>query len=384
MTSVQRSCVAAGHICLDVIPDLGNQRDFLSSLHPGHLLAVGPPTLAPGGSVSNTGLALHKLGIPTRLMGKTGADPFGRELRDLLHGIDPELAHNMEATPGEHTSYSVILSPIDSDRVFLHSSGANDTFHAGDVDYGLVAKADLFHFGYPTLMAGLMADNGRELTELLSRARSTGATISVDMSMFDRRGPGGAVDWPYLLAQTLPYVDVFLPSLDEVLLMLYPERDAEHITNAEIGELALELLEYGAGIVVLKLGARGLMLRSATAERVDDLGRAFADAAGTWAERELWAPSFQVDVVGTTGAGDCAVAGFLAGILRSETVERALLMAAAVGACNVEAADAFAGVRSWPETAVRVDGGWPQHAITLPTWVYNSTARLWHGPHDPV
>lgn len=382
MTTSQRTCIAAGHICLDIIPDLLGQKGFLSAIKPGHLLAVGAPSMSPGGSVSNTGLALQKVGIHTRLMGKIGEDPFGRELHALLSAIDPHLTSQMRAVPGEHTSYSFIISPPDSDRVFLHSSGANNTFGAADIDYDQVAEADLFHFGYPTLMATLLASDGRELSELLRRAKATGVTTSLDTSMFDRSGPAGSVNWPALLARTLPYVDVFLPSLDEVLLMLDPQRDPQRFSVDQVRDLAADLLDFGARIVVLKQGQRGIYVRTGSMAAPGELGRAYAGAAPDWARRELWAPAFVAHVVGTTGAGDCAVAGFLASIMRKEALEQALLAAAAVGACNVEAADPYTGLRSWRETMARVAAGWPQHQLDLPGWRYDQAARLWIGPAD--
>ena len=45
---------------------------------PGRLLQIGPATFSTGGPVSNTGLALHRLGIATRLMGKVGDDLLGQ------------------------------------------------------------------------------------------------------------------------------------------------------------------------------------------------------------------------------------------------------------------------------------------------------------------
>ena len=69
MTKI-KSCIVAGHICLDVIPELLSQGDFAASFLPGRLLETGPVVMATGGAVSNTGQALHKLGIPTRLMGQ--------------------------------------------------------------------------------------------------------------------------------------------------------------------------------------------------------------------------------------------------------------------------------------------------------------------------
>jgi len=44
----------------------------------------GAATVSTGGAVSNTGIALHRLGVPTRLMGKVGDDILGRAIPDVL------------------------------------------------------------------------------------------------------------------------------------------------------------------------------------------------------------------------------------------------------------------------------------------------------------
>ena len=338
--------------------------------------------MAPGGAVSNTGLTLHMLGIETSLMSKLGDDSFGAELRLLLGAGGREMIRGLRTVPGEHTSYTIILSPPETDRVFLHSTGANDSFGPEDIDYDALGEADLFHFGYPTAMARMYAADGAELAELMRRAKETGITTSLDMSMFDRFGPAGKTDWRLLLARTLPFVDIFLPSLDEILLMLGTEEAAGDADPILSGKLARELLDYGAGMVALKQGQNGIYLRSAEISRGHSLGRAFQGREEQWQNRELWAPSFNTDVVGTTGAGDCAVGGFLAAVLRGLTPEEALIMAVAVGACNVEAADATSGVRSWAETRARVEAGWEQHSLALPGWDYHSQTQVWSGPAE--
>jgi sugar/nucleoside kinase (ribokinase family) len=144
--------------------------------------------------------------------------------------------------------------------------------------------------------------------------------------------------------------------------------------------VADEMLALGAKIVVLKLGQRGLYLRSGQQSLPDlpDPG---------WRNRELWAPCFVPQpLVGTTGAGDATIAGFLAGLLRGQTVEAALTGAVAVGACNVEAADALSGVRPWEETQARIAAGWARQPVTIsaPGWVWDEDQALWVGPGDAV
>ena len=108
---------------------------------------------------------------------------------------------------------------------------------------------------------------------------------------------------------------------------------------ALLGDLAGEVLEMGVKIFGLKLGDRGLYLRTAGARALADLGRAAAADPAAWADRELWAPCFQV----------------------------------AVGACNVEAPDATSGIRSWDATLARIASGWPRRALpTPPGWTWDA------------
>ncbi|MBN1203014.1 MAG: carbohydrate kinase family protein [Anaerolineae bacterium] len=370
--------VAAGHVCLDVIPQMP-PGDLLSILVPGAVAEIGPVMLSTGGPVSNTGRNLHRLGIRTRLMGKVGNDAFGAIIRDLIRQDDPALADDMIVAPGETSSYTIVISPPGTDRFFMHCGGANHTFGADDVPYDRLRNARLFHFGYPPYMARMYANTGAELEDLYRRAKATGVITSLDMALPDPNGPSGRVDWARVLARTLPHVDLFLPSLDELVYML--RRDAAPISEQPdtlISEIAAQALNLGAGVVVLKLGDRGLYLRTGPdgAPHTDDPG---------WRNRELWAPCFQPEpLVGTTGSGDATIAGFLAAVLRDQPVEAALTSAVAVGACNVEAADALSGVRSWDETMTRIQAGWERQPVIInaPGWTWDAASRLWVGPHD--
>ena len=380
--------VVAGHICLDVILDIGPSAaaDLSHALQPGRLLEVGPAVVSTGGPVSNTGLALHLLGIPTRLICKIGRDPFGGVIHDSISARSPELAAGIVEDPSVTTSYSVVLSPPGVDRIFLHHPGANDSFDADDVDFGLVERAALFHFGYPPVMRRMYERGGRGLAELLRRARETGATTSLDMSYPDPSSAGGRVEWRTILESALPLVDVFVPSIEELLSMLHPARLAELSANGPavdgvtpelLHELGDELLGMGVRVLVIKLGERGLYLRTASRPALLDLGRAAPRDVDRWDDREFWAPCFRVPVLGTTGAGDATIAGFHAALLRGLGPEEAVTTALAVGACNVEAPDAVSGLRSWEETRRRIGSGWERLPFEL-------RDAAWHRVEDSV
>jgi sugar/nucleoside kinase (ribokinase family) len=358
--------VVAGHVCLDMIPVLSGP----AGLEPGRLLEIGPAEMSTGGAVPNIGLTLHRLGVPVRLMGKVGDDLFGSAVLEALRARDPQLAADMVVGAGEITSYSIVISPPGVDRSFLHCSGANDTFTADDVRYDELASARLFHFGYPPIMRAMYSDGGSELRRMLARARDAGPAISLDMCRPDPDGDAGQVDWPQLLKDTLPLVDMFGPSIEELLFMLDRETYGRLESGADVVDLALlrrlgdQLLGMGTTVVAIKLGEQGLYVRTSDAAR--DFTDRLSLNADEWRDREVVSPCFRARrVAGTTGAGDCTIAGFLAALLRGEGPVQAATAATAVGAASVEAPDATSGVPPWPELAARIRAGWERHPLTL-------------------
>jgi len=290
----------------------------------------------------------------------------------------------MIVTPGEDTSYSIVISPPNVDRSFLHCPGANDTFCSEDVDFEAMSGARLFHFGYPPLMKRFYEDGGRQMACLLQQVQRQGVLTSLDMAMPDPNSPAGRIDWQAWLKHVLPSVDVFLPSIDEIMLMLR-RKDFDELFNPEDGitahvdssllnELAEQLLEMGTQVVVFKLGDQGIYLRTAKPTTLSD----------GWQNRELAAPCFEVDVAGTTGAGDSTIAGFLAAMVDNASPEEAVVQAVGVGACSVEVTDATSGIRPMAEVKQRIADGWNRRPLSLGLTDGNrsETPGYWIGPRD--
>ena len=392
MTTLHTALVA-GHICLDIIPDVSDIDPgiFNANFRPGHMLEAGAATLSTGGPVSNTGLALHKLGVPVRLIAKVGDDAFGHVIERIVNAIDPTLLAGMKLDPQAITSYTLIISPPHIDRIFLHCPGANHEFGSSDVGDDQLAQADLLHFGYPPVMRRIYRNNGRELADLLGRAKAIGLTTSLDLCYPDPHAEAGRLDWLAFFRSVLPHVDVFAPSLEELLFMLRRQTldnlsargsVVDQATPELLHDISDELIGLGAKIILIKLGARGAYLRTAGITAIDQLGRAVPTDRAAWANREMWAPCFDVEVVGTTGSGDATIAGFLSALLRDASLEEAMAMAVAVGACNVEAPDALSGLRSWEATQQRIAQGWARLPVALdaPGWTYDVRCDLWR--HD--
>ena len=350
--------IVSGHLCIDLIPGMAHVSQA-ELVMPGHLSETGPMIVSTGGAVSNTGLALHRLGVDVGLMASVGDDLIGQMIVGYLNRRDERLARYIRCQPGQPSSYTVVLSPHNQDRMFLHCPGTNDHFSAADVDFEQARSAKIFHFGYPPIMARMYADGGRELIELFRRVHDAGVVTSLDMALPDAASASGRAPWVGILAAVLPYVDVFVPSIEEILFMLrradydrWRGSVTDHLTRDYLHALAGDLLHMGAGVAGFKLGDAGLYLRAG-----DDAARLPVDRAA-WRGAEVYQPAFEVTVAGTTGAGDSAYAGLLAALLRGFGPADAARWACAVGACNVEHPDSNSGIRPWADIQARLDAGW--------------------------
>lgn len=314
--------VVAGHLCVDLIPDLPAAG---LAAEPGGLVEIGPLTLQPGGSVFNTGWALATLGVATTAIAHIGDDPLGRYVHTELaaRGISPRLTRR----PNEATPYSIVIESATRDRAFLHHTGAAASFRSDSV--GDISTS-LFHLGYPPVLPALVADNGWELTALLKRIHHTGVTTSMDLAVVDAASPTSRLDWSAILTSALPYTDVISPSIDDLVSIGIAAGSAP----AHVERATRWLLDRGAAVAMVSAGRAGAFLAASNRERLNAAGRTVAANADTWAAAELWIDTPTVArPVSTNGAGDTMTAGLLYGLLHhwnpTETGHFAARLAAA-------------------------------------------------------
>ena len=168
--------------------------------------------------------------------------------------------------------------------------------------------------GYYPLLPHLIDD----LPEVLATLRKLGCLTALDAA-----ADGGTLE---PLAPSLPHLDLYVPSHGEATNQT-GQSDPESILRS--------YRELGApGILGVKLGAQGALLSPQPDEYI-----------------EVPPVAPPGEVIDTTGAGDCFLAGLLTGILRDMSLADAGRLAAAVGACCVAAMGATPGVRSFDETA---------------------------------
>lgn len=369
--------IAAGHICIDIAPIFaeGKGNDITKILMPGKLVEVDAADIHTGGSVANTGLAMKKLGADVSLMGKVGDDEFGRMILGILENY--QASEGMIIDKDSSTSYSVVVAIPGIDRIFLHNPGANNTFTKEDLNFELIKEAGLFHFGYPTIMQKMYEDGGDELAGIFKAVKDCGCMTSLDMSAVDENTKAGKVDWYTILEKTLPHVDFFLPSVEEICYMLDKEKydalqkranggDITEVLSVEedVVPLAEKILAMGCKFAMIKCGAKGFYYQTKDAEAFALLeevsGLDFSSFAGKAGFEKSYVPKA---VISGTGAGDTTIAAFLTAMCKGYPLERCLQLAAGTGASCVEAIDSLSGLKSFEELIEKIDAGWAKQDL---------------------
>lgn len=367
--------IAAGLICIDIAPIFENGKDsnINKIISPGKLTEVGKADIHTGGSVANTGLAMKILGADVSLMGKIGDDEFGRMILGILDQY--QASEGMIIDKNSSTSYTIVLAVPGVDRIFLHNPGANSTFMKADLNFELIKEAGLFHFGYPTIMESMYANDGCELTDMFKSVKETGCMTSLDMSSVDENSKSGKADWKNILEDTLPYVDFFLPSVEEICYMLDKEKYRELQVRAKGGDitevlsiegdvvpLAEQILAMGCKFVMIKCGAAGFYYQTKGADAFAELEAESGIDFSTFTDKKGFEKSYvPTAVVSGTGAGDTTIGAFLTAMVKGYPFARCLQLAAATGACCVEAIDALGGLRSFDELIKKIDNGWKKN-----------------------
>ncbi|MDR1134671.1 MAG: carbohydrate kinase family protein [Clostridiales Family XIII bacterium] len=369
---MDKKAIVAGHICIDITPIFpsGKNGRISEILVPGKLIQMGDSDVHTGGAVANTGLAMKKFGIDVTLMGKTGRDEFGEMIGGVLdkHGADARMIRSDKTS----TSYSVVLAVPGNDRIFLHNPGANDTFCCSDIPQEALRECALFHFGYPTIMKSMYASEGEELLKMMQMMKQNGIATSLDMAVVDPDSDAGKVDWRIILNKVLPFVDFFMPSIEELGFMLERERFMQWQTRAGGGDIA-EILSIeedvkpladrcmlmGAKVLLIKCGAPGLYYRTADEEIMRHVGVKAGLDIEKWSGKAGFEDSYEPErLLSGTGAGDACIAAFLSAMLKGREPEMCIHMAAAAGAACVAAYDALSGLPSFEVLEAKVHAGW--------------------------
>ena len=278
----------------------------------GLLEQVDSIELFSGGNAMTASINIKKIGLESAIIGKIGNDAFGEFLEGCLDkaGVN---AKGLSKDNNTQTSTSVLFSDKDGERTFFHCVGANGTFSYDDINWDVVEDAKIV---FVTGTYLLNTFDGEQTAKFLMKCKEMGKTTALDVC-WDSKGK-----WGELLNDAMPYIDIFMPSIDEAV-MIAGKDDPEEIADI--------FFERGVGKVVIKLGKDGCYIRESK------------DSDG------IVIPSYKVKAVDTTGAGDSFCSGFLSAYAKGKSLLECAQFANATGAHNVMAKGATTGIRSYDE-----------------------------------
>lgn len=390
MKDFKYDIIAAGHICLDISPgfiETGLKR-IDEILMPGKLINLNGVTLSAGGAVANTGFALKKLGMQVKPIANIGNDLLGRALNEVVYtGCNEQVDLNDNIS----TSYSIVLSLPNIDRIILHDPAGNNEFDSSSINYDEIGKARLFHFGYPPLMKKIYADGGKELTKIFKMVKDTGVTTSLDMSLPDINSESGKVIWKKVLEETLPFVDIFLPSIEEALFILdMPEylRVKERASSEDfvdfvdlsiLSMLGERIINMGSKIAVIKCGSKGIYVKSSDSEILNNLGNVKVDI-DNWGNKEFFEETYKVhNFKSALAAGDTTIAGFLASMLTGMDIYETAKIACKTGALCCEQYDSISGLLKLDEIIDKTKSETEKNNLTSApdSFNYNEDKEVW-------
>lgn len=278
----------------------------------GKLGFVDSVKLYNGGGAMSAAINLKVLGAKSAILGKVGDDGLGAFLKGVLDSKQVD-TRGLVVDPEVDTSASVVLVDGGGERTFLHCKGSNGAYRLDEVDFDVVKDSRIVFFTGSTLMDAI---DGEPTAELLRRAKEMGKITALDLAWDD------SGRWMKVLGPSLPYVDYFLPSIEEA---------RELSGKTEPAEIAQVFFERGVGHVVIKLGKQGCYFQ----ESADAPGKVLA--------------TFPGKPVDTTGAGDSFCSGFLYGISIGLSMEQACIVGNAVGTHCVLSVGATSGIRPYAE-----------------------------------
>ena len=271
----------------------------------GELVMADSMLLTIGGCAANAAVDLAKMQARVAIVGRVGADVFGRVVTDILRDAAVDVSC-IKTSAQADTSQTLIVNVQGQDRRFIHTFGANREFSAADIPLKLLDEVKVLYLGGYLLTPGVKQ---AELVPVFQAARARGVKTVLDI-VLPRKG-----EYLSHLDQLLPHVDVFLPN----------NLEGEIITGEKDPLKQAEIFHrLGAATSIITMGGEGAVL--------------------VQKDRRLRSGVFSMPYLDPSGGGDAFDAGFIHGLLHDMEPEDCLRVASALGASCVRAIGTTPGV----------------------------------------
>jgi 2-dehydro-3-deoxygluconokinase len=311
---------------LDVVT-FGEAMAMFVAEETGELHEVSRFTRRMAGAEVNVAIGLARLGLRSGWTSRVGDDPFGRYLVAALRaeGVDVSRV----GVDAEHPTGFMLKARVlegDPQIHYFRRGSAASRMGAAELDSAYLAGARHLHMtGIPPAISPSMREFA---ASALRTVRESGGTVSFDPnlrpSLWKRRE-----EMVETINAFAAQADVVLPGVAEGEILA---------GTSDPRGIADFFLRGQAGLVVVKLGARGAYYRS-------------RDAEGT-------VPGYRVEeVVDTVGAGDGFAVGLVSALLEGLPVEEAVRRGNAIGALAVMSPGDNEGYPTRPELDLFIQRG---------------------------
>lgn len=265
-----------------------------------------------GGNGAGSAYAAARMGVPAKLAGAIGNDPPGAFITERLRSAGVDVSQ-LRVLDDVASAATVGMVHPGGERLFFHDLGACGRFETEHISFAseVVSGYSFFHYASIFCLPRLRT----EAHEVLERARQAGLRTSLDVD-WDTSGR-----WLDDLGPLCPLLEfLFLNTQEAQMLCGLEEPEA----------VGLFFLDRGVKNVVLKMGEQGC-------------------AVFTQSD-EFRLPAYPVQVVDTTGAGDCFCGGFLAGLCRGFSLRESARLGNAVAAHGIQRVGNTDGVEDYETT----------------------------------
>ena len=266
--------------------------DAETSVRIGKQLSRFGDQMASGGSAANTMSGLAKLGITSGFLSKIGKDEVGQFFEKQMTDSHVQPLMLKSDTPSGRVQ--ALVTP-DGERTFATCLGAAAEMSPDDIKPELFANWDIFY------VEGYLVANPTMLDKAVKTAKEAGLKIAIDMASYNVVEESR----DYFMQLIENYVDYVFAN----------EQEAFALTGMEPLQ-ALDFLASRCEIAVVKVGAKGAYIKRGN-------------------EMVTVSP-MKANVIDTNGAGDMWAAGFLAGFVKGESLEKCGQMGAIVAANVIE------------------------------------------------
>jgi sugar/nucleoside kinase (ribokinase family) len=230
-----------------------------------------------GGSAANTVAGISQLGLKTGFLGKVGND----ELGDFYNGDIERLRVKSLLLRGEKgTGRAMIVITPDSERTFAVYLGAAIEMTPEDINPSVFDGYDYFH------IEGYLLQDHKLIETAMKTAHCQGKFVSLDLASYN------------VVDENVEFLHQIVEKYANIVFA--NEEEAKSFTGQE-PEKALEIISEICDIAVVKIGAKGSLVRQ-----------------GSETYRIATADIKPVDL---TGAGDLYASGFLYGLSLGKDLE---------------------------------------------------------------